>query len=148
MSQFIKSYRRYLLKHFFIIPSWLLRVLLPLKRKSIRGFKIDYQSYAYINLNAKSTLHSVNDEDLPKIRRIIESNKINSRLSLKPKILVNTKDHFIYSKNAEAKLLLREYIPNITNPHKIILFFHGGGWSIDSVETYHDMVKYLSLIHI
>ena len=144
MSQFIKYYKKYLLKYFFKIPPWLLRILLPLKRKSIRGFKIDYQSYAYINLNPKSTLHSVKDEDLLKIRRIIESNKINSRLSQKPKILVNTKDHFIYSKNTETKLLLREYIPNISNPHKIILFFHGGGWSIDSVETYNDMVKYFS----
>ena len=95
MSQFIKYYKKYLLKYFFKIPPWLLRILLPLKRKSIRGFKIDYQSYAYINLNPKSTLHSVKDEDLLKIRKIIESNKINSRLSLKPKILVNTKDHFI-----------------------------------------------------
>ena len=41
-------------------------------------------------------------------------------------------------------MLLREYIPNISNPNKIILFFHGGGWSIDSVETYNDMVKYFS----
>ena len=144
MSQFIKYYKKYLLKYFFKIPPSLLRILLPLKRKSIRGFKIDYQSYAYINLNPTSTLHSVKDEDLLKIRKIIESNKINSRLSLKPKILVNTNDHFIHSKSSGAKMLLREYIPNISNPHKIILFFHGGGWSIDSVETYHDMVKYFS----
>jgi hypothetical protein len=115
MSQFNKYYKKYLLKYFFKIPPWLLRILLPLKRKSIRGFKIDYQSYAYINLNPKSTLHSVKDEDLLKIRRIIESNKINSRLSLKPKTLVNTKDHFIHSNSSGAKMLLREYIPNISN---------------------------------
>jgi acetyl esterase len=41
-------------------------------------------------------------------------------------------------------MLLREYIPNITNPKKTILFFHVGGWTIDSVETYNDMVKYFA----
>ena len=144
MSQLVKFYKKYLLKYFFRIPSWLLRIIFPLKRKSIRGFKIDYQSFAYINLNPKSTLHLIKEEDLPKIRRIIESNKINSRLSLIPKTSVKTKDHFIYSKSSDKKMLLREYIPNIPNSYKTILFFHGGGWSIDSVETYHDMVRYFA----
>ncbi len=115
MSQFIKNYKKYLLKHFFKIPVWLLRIIFPQKRHRIRGFKIDFQSYAYINLNPVSTLHTIHDEDLPKIRKIIESNKINSRLSLNPKISVETKDHFIDSQSSGAKILLREYIPNITN---------------------------------
>jgi len=144
MSQFIKNYKKYLLKHFFKIPVWLLRIILPQKRLKIRGFKIDFQSYAYINLNPVSTLHTIQDKDLPKIRKIIESNKINSRLSLNPTMPVKTKDYFVLSKSTGAKMLLREYIPHISNPHKTILFFHGGGWTIDSVETYNDMIKYFS----
>tara|TARA_Y100000992_G_C21256417_1_gene488771 strand:- start:783 stop:1820 length:1038 start_codon:yes stop_codon:yes gene_type:complete len=144
MSQFIKNYKKYLLKHFFKIPVWLLRIIFPQKRLKIRGFKIDFQSYAYINLNPVSTLHTIQDGDLPKIRKIIESNKINSRLSLNPKMPVKTKDHFVFSKTTGANMLLREYIPSITSPYKTILFFHGGGWSIDSVETYNDMIKYFS----
>ena len=144
MSQFIKYYKKQLLKNFFKIPVWMLKIIFPLRRLKIRGSKIDFQSYAYINLNPKSTLYTIEDKDLPKIRKIIESNKIKSNLSLNPKIPVKTKDHFIHSKSSGAKMLLREYIPNITNPHKTILFFHGGGWTIDSVETYNDMVKYFS----
>mgnify|MGYP001158398679 FL=1 len=144
MSQFIKNYKKYLLKHFFKIPVWLLRIIFPQKRLKIRGFKIDFQSYAYINLNPVSTLHTIQDKDLPKIRKIIESNKINSRLSLNPTMPVKTKDYFVLSKSTGAKMLLREYIPHISNPHKTILFFHGGGWTIDSVETYNDMIKYFS----
>tara|TARA_B100001094_G_scaffold79813_2_gene76060 strand:+ start:32 stop:760 length:729 start_codon:yes stop_codon:yes gene_type:complete len=41
-------------------------------------------------------------------------------------------------------MLLREYIPKNIDSDKIILFFHGGGWTIDSVDTYDDMVKYFS----
>ena len=41
-------------------------------------------------------------------------------------------------------MLLREYIPKNIDSDKIILFFHGGGWTIDSVHTYDDMVKYFS----
>ena len=144
MSQFIKYYKKQLLKNFFKIPVWILKIIFPLKRLKIRGSKIDFQSYAYINLNPVSTLYKVKDEDLPKIRKIIESYKINSRLSLNPKMPVKTKDHFILSKNTGTKMLLREYIPNISSPQKTILFFHGGGWTIDSVETYNDMIKYFS----
>ena len=144
MSQFIKYYKKQILKNFFKIPVWLLKIIFPLRRLKIRGSKIDFQSYAYINLNPKSTLYTIEDKDLPKIRKIIESNKIKSNLSLNPKIPVKTKDHFIYSKSSGAKMLLREYIPNIANPQKTILFFHGGGWTIDSVETYNDMIKYFS----
>ena len=73
MSQFINYYKKQLLKNFFKIPVWFLKIIFPLRRLKIRGSKIDFQSYAYINLNPKSTLYTIDDKDLPKIRKIIES---------------------------------------------------------------------------
>ena len=144
MSHFIKSYKKFLLDNFFYIPVWLLRIIFPNKRLKIRGAKIDFQSYAFIKLNPKSNLYKINEKDLPKIRKVIEKNKINSNLSASPRNLVKTIDHSIYSDTRRDKMLIREYIPKNSESDKIILFFHGGGWTIDSVETYDDMVKYFS----
>ncbi len=144
MSQLIKSYKKVLLRYFFYLPIWILRIILPQFRSKIRGSKIDFQSFAYINLNPKSSLHKIKEDDLPKIRNIIEKNKINSQLSKKPKNNVKTKDFYVFNRHKNDEMLLREYIPNKIDSKKIILFFHGGGWTIDSVETYDDMVKYFS----
>ena len=144
MSQLNKYYKRFLLRNFFYIPTYILRIILPQFRSKIRGSKIDFQSFAYINLNAKSSLYKIKENDLPKIRKVIEKNKINSQLSLKPKNNVKTKDLYVFNKSKNDEMLLREYIPNKIDSRKIILFFHGGGWTIDSVETYDDMVKYFS----
>ena len=144
MSHFIKSYKKFLLDNFFYIPVWFLRIIFPTKRLKIRGAKIDLQSYSFIKLNPKSTLYKIHEKDLPKIRKVIESNKINSYLSASPRNPVETIDHSIYSDSRRDEMLLREYIPKKVESDKIILFFHGGGWTIDSVETYDDMVKYFS----
>ena len=144
MSQLIKSYKKFLFHNFFYFPVWILKIIFPQFRPKIRGSKIDFQSFAYINLNPKSSLYKIGEVDLPKIRKVIEKNKINSRLSLKPKKNVKTEDHYIFNKHKNDEMLLREYIPNKIDSKKIILFFHGGGWTIDSVETYDDMVKYFS----
>ena len=144
MSQIIKSYKKFLIGYFFYIPVWMLRIIFPQIRTKIRESKIDFQSYAFIKLNPKSTLHRVEEKDLPKIRKVIEHNKINSKLSLKSKNAVETKDHSIFIKHKNDQMLLREYIPKNIDSDKIILFFHGGGWTIDSVNTYDDMVKYFS----
>ena len=144
MSQLIKSYKKFLFHNFFYFPVWILKIIFPQFRTKIRGSKIDFQSFAYINLNPKSSLYKIGEVDLPKIRKVIEKNKINSRLSLKPKKNVKTEDHYIFNKHKNDEMLIREYIPNKIDSKKIILFFHGGGWTIDSVETYDDMVKYFS----
>jgi len=144
MSQLINSYKKFLFRYFFNIPSWILRIILPQFRSKIRGSKIDFQSFAYINLNPKSSLYKIKEDDLPKIRNVIKKNKINSQLSRKPKNDVKTKDYYVFNRHKNDEMLLREYIPNKIDSKKIILFFHGGGWTIDSVGTYDDMVKYFS----
>ena len=91
MSQIIKSYKKFLISNFFHVPVWILRIIFPQIRTKIREFKIDFQSYAFIKLNPKSTLHRIEEKDLPKIRKVIERNKINSRLSIKSKNIVEGK---------------------------------------------------------
>ena len=65
MSQIIKSYKKFLIRNFFYIPVWILRIIFPQIRTKIRGSKIDFQSYAFIKLNPKSTLHRIKEKDLP-----------------------------------------------------------------------------------
>ena len=105
MSQIIKSYKKFLIGYFFYIPVWMLRIIFPQIRTKIRESKIDFQSYAFIKLNPKSTLHRVEEKDLPKIRKVIEHNKINSKLSLKSKNAVETKDHSIFIKHKNDQTL-------------------------------------------
>ena len=76
MSQFIKFYKKQLLKNFFKIPVWVLKIIFPLRRLKIRGSKIDFQSYAYIPNydHRESQWHSSIKSD---------SEKINSLLNIK-----------------------------------------------------------------
>ena len=53
------------------------------------------------------------------------------------------RDHHIFNKHKNDEMLLRIHTNKIDSK-KIIIFFHGGSWTIDSVETYDDMVKYFS----
>ena len=60
---------------------------------------------------------------------------------MKPKEDVAKKDHNICIEN---KLQLREYTPNKLESNKAILYFHGGGYVLSSIETHDLMVSFLS----
>ena len=50
-------------------------------------------------------------------------------------------DHFIGN---DKNILLREYNPDSINTDKVVLFFHGGGYVLNSVETHDDTVSYMA----
>ena len=80
---------------------------------------------------------------IPYIRNLIEKGRSKYRLSAKPKNKVQINDFFI-SIDENKKILLREYVPKNISTNKVILYFHGGGYVLNSVDIYDDAVSFFS----
>ena len=130
-------------KFFFFVPVWILRIFIRKKPTVFRGQVFDLQSSVFLDVQPASVLHKLPDRAIPKLREVIGASKINSRLSRKHSNAVENKDHFIDC-IIDDQVLLREYIPNKTDLDTAVLFIHGGGFVIDSVDVYDDMVSYFA----
>ena len=133
--------RNILINLFFLIPIWLLKLISIFNKDIKRKFIFDTQSKFFLSLMPKFDIHEVADEDITTIRNLIEEKRKNLNLSKKTKRPVQRNDHII-GKN--KNLLIREYIPYQTDNENIILFFHGGGYVLNSVETHDATVAYFS----
>lgn len=133
--------RNLLINLFFLIPIWLLKLIFIFNKDIKRKFIFDTQSKFFLSLMPKFDIHEVADEEITTIRNLIEGKRKNLNLSKKTKRPVQRNDHLI-GKN--KNLLIREYIPYQTDNENIILFFHGGGYVLNSVETHDPTVAYFS----
>ena len=133
--------RNLLINLFFLIPVWLLELISIFNKDIKRKFIFDTQSKIFLSLMPKFNIHEVADEEISTIRNLIEEKRKNLNLSKKTKRPVQRNDHLI-GKN--KSLLIREYIPYQTDNENIILFFHGGGYVLNSVETHDPTVAYFS----
>ena len=133
--------RNILINLFFLIPIWLLELISIFNKDIKRKFIFDTQSKIFLSLMPKFDIHEVADEEISTIRNLIEEKRKNLNLSKKTKRPVQRNDHII-GKN--KNLLIREYIPYQTDNENIILFFHGGGYVLNSVETHDPTVAYFS----
>ena len=133
--------RNLLINLFFLIPVWLLELISIFNKDIKRKFIFDTQSKIFLSLMPKFDIHEVADEEISTIRNLIEEKRKNLNLSKKTKKPVQRNDHLI-GKN--KSLLIREYIPYQTDNENIILFFHGGGYVLNSVETHDPTVAYFS----
>ena len=93
-------------------------------------------------INPKLNLYKISDTQIPYIRNLIEKGRSKYRLSAKPKSKVQINDFFI-SVDENKKILLREYVPKNVSTNKVILYFHGGGYVLNSVDIY-DCLLYTS----
>tara|TARA_B100001094_G_scaffold173294_1_gene167567 strand:+ start:685 stop:1695 length:1011 start_codon:yes stop_codon:yes gene_type:complete len=133
--------RNFLINLFFLIPSWLLSLISFLNKDVKRKFIFDTQSKFFLSLMPKFDIHEVSDEEIPKIRELIETKRKNLNLSKRTQRTVKRIDHLI----EESKdILIREYVPYRTDNDNVILFFHGGGYVLNSVETHDHTVAYFS----
>ena len=133
--------RNFLINILFSIPVWLIELVYKFNKDVKRGFIFDSQSRMLFALMPKFDLHKIEDDEIPKIRNLINEKRKNLRLSNKTKKNVITKDHFI---DQENNLKLREYIPNKTDNDNVILYFHGGGYVLNSIDTHNLTVSYFS----
>lgn len=123
------------------MPVWLLKLIYLKRRTPIRGRLVDFQSSVILDVMPKAELHKVSDGSIQSVRDSIAKQRLKYRLSLKPKNKVIKKDHFITDRE---NLLLREYIPKNIEKNKVVLFFHGGGYVLSSVQTHDEMVSFIS----
>ena len=132
--------RTILLKIFFLIPPWFFNIFIK-KKLPYRGHIFDQQSQALISLQPSIDLTSLPDNEISDVRKLIIENRIKSKLSKSTKNPVIKIDHMI---GKDENILLREYNPSSINSDKVVLFFHGGGYVLNSVETHDDTVSYMA----
>tara|TARA_B100001250_G_scaffold378558_1_gene368469 strand:- start:1571 stop:2581 length:1011 start_codon:yes stop_codon:yes gene_type:complete len=133
--------RNFFINLFFLIPVWLIDLLSVFNKDVKRKFIFDKQSKLFLSLIPKFDIHKVSDDDISEIRNLIDERRKNLRLSKRTKKKVEKIDHLI-GKNKKIKI--REYIPYQTDNEKVILFFHGGGYVLNSIETHDPSVAYFS----
>ena len=133
-------FQTFALKIFFYIPIWFLKIIFYRKRTVIRGHQFDAQSAALLSMLPKKDLSELLDGEIAKTRITLEEARIQNKVSLTPSMQVRKEDHIL----SRHELILREYKPFQENSKKVILYFHGGGYVLNSVNTHDDMVSYMS----
>ena len=133
--------RNFFINLFFLIPVWFLNLITVFNKDVKRKFIFDTQSKFFLSLMPKFDIHKVSDEDIPEIRSLIEEKRNNLRLSKKTKKKLSKKDFVI---GVDKNIKIRRYVPYKTDNENVILFFHGGGYVLNSVETHDLAVSYFS----
>ena len=131
--------RNFLIKILFSIPAWIIELFFLFRKDIKRNYIFDSQSRMFLFLAPKFDIHLVEDEEIPYIRNLINERRKNLRLSSKTKKIVISKDHEI-----DKNLRIREYIPYVTDNDNVILYFHGGGYVLNSIDTHHQTISYFS----
>ena len=153
MSRKISKWRRFnlssmfravCLKLFFFIPVTILELFIKQKKVVIRGQVLDFQSSIFLALQPKGLMSKISADAIPTVRDLIENRKIKSRLSRTHPNQVEKIDHYIKDDERNTEFLLREYSPKNPSKDVSILFIHGGGFVMDSVAVYDDMISYFS----
>ena len=125
---------------FLAIPEPILRIIFFYKRRIIiDNQRLNFQSQVFLSFIEKS-LKALGDDPI-KIRTEREKNNLKN-LSAKPPIKVSTQDHNLFIDGHE--LILREYIPESIKSKNSMLYFHGGGYVIGSINTHHTWVEYFA----
>ncbi len=127
---------------FFILPNWLLKIIWPLKRQKIRNEYLDYQAATFIKI-IDIFGYKIDTENFTNTERL------RANLSrLKIKINEKTPNKYSvknYSLDHADNVSVREYTPNKILSDKSMLYFHGGGYVLGSVETHHNFVSLMSV---
>ena len=133
--------RNFFINLFFIIPVWIINIFYKLNKDIKREYIFDAQSKFLFALMPKFDLHLIEDNEIPKVRDLINERRKNIRMASATKKKVETIDHLI---GKDKSLLIREYIPYKTDNENVILYFHGGGYVLNSVDTHDPTVAYFS----
>ena len=133
--------RNFLINIFFLIPVWLLKIIFILNKDIKRKYIFDVQSMALLSLMPKFEIHKISDDEIPEIRELIEEKRVALRIAVKTKKNMKKIDHFI---GESENIQIREYVPYKTDNENVILYFHGGGYVLNSIETHDSTVSYFA----
>ena len=134
----------FILRIFFIIPIWLLRVL-TMKKKIMKNNQIlDFQTQIFLSLQSlqSADLESFElIESVDEFRREMTESRMGLPINAKPDSIVRSIDHQINIEE-DINLSIREYIPESIEISTPILYFHGGGYVIGSIETHDKWLRF------
>ena len=133
------------LKIFFLLPVWVLRFV-TFQKSIIKNNQIlDFQTQVFLTLQSLQT-NTLDDpgafNSAKELREALESGRENLPLNAKPRMFVQTIDHFIPTEF--GKLKIREYCPKSILTTSPILYFHGGGYVLGSINTHDPWLKFFS----
>jgi len=131
-----------LLSIFYVLPSWFLKIIWPLRRKKIRGEFLDYQSAVFIKIIGVFG-YKIDTENFSDIERTRSNfSRLKIKISEDTPKKFRTKNHVL---NHAENVFIREYIPNKITSEKSMLYFHGGGYVLGSVDTHHNFVSLMCI---
>tara|TARA_X000000368_G_scaffold419049_1_gene421813 strand:- start:5476 stop:6486 length:1011 start_codon:yes stop_codon:yes gene_type:complete len=133
--------RNFLINLFFLVPVWVLNALFIFNKDIKRKYVFDVQSKALLFLMPKFEIHKISNDEIPAIRDLIEKRRVMLKIATDTNKKIEKIDHLIGESN---KIKIREYIPYKTDNENIILYFHGGGYVLNSIETHDPTVAYFS----
>ena len=129
-----------LLKVFYKLPIWFLNIFFR-KSHYIRDNYLDQQANVFLKLigifGYKPNINDFNHKE----RLQTNFARISLSLTKKPQSTFSFKDLNI---GQSSELIAREYTPNSIKSQKVMLYFHGGGYALGSIDTHHDFVSLLA----
>ena len=127
---------------FFSLPNWFLRLFFWKKSKFIRDNHLDQQTRIFLKL-LDIFGYKLDTDNFSSIERIRSNNaRMSLNINKKPSEKISFNKIFI---NKDKSVFMREYKPLNTQSDQALLFFHGGGYALGSVETHHNFVASMSL---
>ena len=127
---------------FFSLPNWFLRLFFWKKSKFIRDNYLDQQTRIFLKL-LDIFVYIFDSDNFSSIDRIRSNNaRMSLNINKKPSEKISFNKIFI---NKDKSVFMREYKPLNTQSDQALLFFHGGGYALGSVETHHNFVASMSL---
>ena len=127
---------------FFLLPNWFLNIFPRKKTSFIRNNYLDHQTEIFLNLldvlGYKLDTNNFNNTER------VRSNNARMRLNINKKPSSNLTLNDIYLSD-DKTLFMRMYEPDNIKTDKTLLFFHGGGYVLGSVETHHNFVASMSM---
>ena len=143
MKEFLKKMlRKFILKNFFYMPNWVFNLIPFLKAPSRRNQFLDNQSFVFLKLMPKIKFKEMSYEAIKNMRDLIIDRRTKYPISEDIQNELKKTDHLIENK----QLTIREYEPENITSKKVILYFHGGGYVLNSIDTNDPMVSYFSEI--
>ncbi len=130
------------LRLFFVIPVWLLKLITFRKKILVNGQILDYQTQIFLSLQSFESVDLGSFETAAEVREVIEKSRGGLPINAKPISKVTIKDHAIDGNG--FSLDIREYVPDILLHSSPILYFHGGGYVLGSIETHDPWLKFFS----
>tara|TARA_B100000123_G_C25731014_1_gene429277 strand:- start:214 stop:1236 length:1023 start_codon:yes stop_codon:yes gene_type:complete len=130
------------LTFFFLLPNWFLKIFSRKKTSLIRNNYLDHQTEIFLSL-IDVFGYKLDTKNFNNIERIRSNNaRMSLNINKKPNKKFSTKDIYL---NDDKTIFMRRYEPDKIRTDKTLLFFHGGGYVLGSVETHHNFVASMSI---